>query len=312
MIRSSFLFSHISFPGPAVVLLFILFFPLQAGSAEKVNPLSPVASIAIDSIDLDAADISDMIFDFEGNLFLLSSTSNRIIKVNAPGFMLAEIGGFGYGTGQFNNPLSIVSRDRGLNLYILDSDNRRIVRLNNDLKWVDEIELDDGYGDLPAGRFEAMAISSTGHFYLSDPRNQRVIVLDENGRYLNRIRGRGFVLIPGRIELDSEDEIYIISADKKTVYYYDRLANFTDSLKTPDNAHIIDLSHHQEKTHCLLSDSSLISMETGLIFKKRYLTLDTESDQKPHAYALTVSPDGRTWIALKNPDRIVAYDPDSD
>jgi hypothetical protein len=97
----------------------------------------------------------------------------------------------------FNNPNDIVQDSAG-NLYILDTKNNRIQKLNSDGKYIKTI----GRKGQGPGEFQApywMDIDSKDNLFIIDTRNRRIEVLSNEGIPLNTIRLRDLSL--GQIRL---------------------------------------------------------------------------------------------------------------
>jgi len=163
--------------------------------------------------------------DALGNPIILDSGNNRVVKTSPDGEFLAEIGGFGFGREQFNDPTSIATAD-GINIYVLDSRNGRVVHLDSGLNWIKEVNLADIGPDTPVGRGGSLAINSFGDFYLSDPDNNRVLRLDPNFAYLSDLGDLGSFIQPGAIAVVASDEVLVIDDHRRRLFRFDSYDNY--------------------------------------------------------------------------------------
>ncbi len=71
-------------------------------------------------------------------VYMTESSGHRVLRMNTEGQMLGLFGGLGWSGEMLDYPTGITSHD-GLNLYVADMNNQRIVRLNRRLEWVASI-----------------------------------------------------------------------------------------------------------------------------------------------------------------------------
>ena len=187
--------------------------------------------------------------------YLSDAGRNRIVKFNQKNEPEKTYGGYGIGIGQFSQPTDIVI-DRGLNVYVLDTDNRRVVHLDANLNFVEEIanrttghdkrltrlylaasELmlisapEDAEGEnLPnRGTLAGLEISSVGEITVSDFDNSRLIRLDNFNRFSRYIGdfgyGRGALLNPMGL-VYSGTNLYVADAGNARIAVYDDFGNY--------------------------------------------------------------------------------------
>jgi len=276
-------------------------------SAEKFFETSAV--INIDSIELSKSGRYDMYCDYSGNLFILREDRNSILKLSGEGAPIAHIGGFGFGVRQFNSPVAMASSDGGLNLYVLDAENRRVVRLTNSLKWIDQFEIENEPNGKAIGELTGIAINSQKEIFISDPRNLRVIKFTQDGRFLEEIEGRSKFIEPGEIAIDDEDYLYVAGRDGKDVFLFDNLGNYLKRYSPETNDSIgaiaVDRSYF-----CYLDSRSdkikvfskglayLFEIEPGRSGDNRVVPVEIAPGQR-----------GRIWVLDINNNRIYGYDP---
>ncbi len=132
---------------------------------------------------------------------------------------VGKINGYTLGTDSLAAP-SDIDCDQNGNLYILDSDNSRILVVNKNLKLVKEIK-DIKYKDetITFSGAKGIYLKKDGKIFVADTNGQRVIVLNPDGK-LNQIIGlpeakvipEDFNYAPIKVLTDSRDYIYVLSS----------------------------------------------------------------------------------------------------
>ncbi len=126
--------------------------------------------------------------DGAGNVYVANTGGSVILKVSSGGEVLARYGGFGYGPGQLNQPTDVaVGLDS--NLYVVDTENRRVQVLDGDGRYVREWPIS------PANTVDGPHIVAglDGLLYLTDPEMARVLVYDAYGRLVTSWGESGFL-----------------------------------------------------------------------------------------------------------------------
>lgn len=295
-----------------LILLALPVLPLNAeaiaDSSRQNYYLSRI--ISLDEVELRLNRRTDLFCDFEGNLFLALTDDNKIVKLSPDGKLLAEIGGFGFGVRQFNLPMELSSRDGGLNLYLLDADNRRIVRLSNTLKWIGQIEIKTEETGKIMGDPAGLAVNSGAQIFISDPRNQRVVVYDRNGKYIRELIGKRRPFLPGKLAIDENDFLYICEYGGDDIIIFDDLGNLSDRF-APDSVKSLENIKTDRAYRYVLDQSS----PKVAIFDKEFRLIAIISKYAKGAkenfspVAVAPAPDGRLWIADYDQNLILSYDP---
>jgi hypothetical protein len=288
----------------SVISLFCNIPNLLAGESNTLKHASQIGeykqtnTLLSDSSNIRINKQADLLTDFMNNLVLVQIDDNRLIKLSADGIVLSEIGGFGFGTGQFNKPISAATSDGGLNFIVLDSENRRIVRLSSSLNWIDQYPVDLQSGDETIGELTGFTANSTGDIYISDPRNSRILKLDQFGEFQSELLAKGEFLSPGNLAVDGRDYLYVCDKSRGEVAVFDDLGNYIstfagDVLKSPDVITADD-------SYIYIGDQTLNSV---FIFDLKYkvigiITGTTSSKKDEHfPTAIVASPTGHLWIA---------------
>ena len=251
----------------SILLIQVFFLPVKGENEIEF-------SISTHPGKLESDDRADMICDYRGNVYLLQSNLNKIQKISQSSGVLAAIGGFGFGIGQFNNPTSIYTNDGGLNIYVLDSENRRIVHLNSDLKWIDEIQLESTYDNQILGDLTGLAVNSLGEFYISDPRNFRILKLDADGTLMGLLEGKGQLIMPGDMVFDKHDYLYVCSQSDNSIITFDDLGNLIEKFIPDSISQASRISYYNENLYIL--DDRQNSIHMYHLINKQTITLDRD------------------------------------
>lgn len=119
-----------------------------------------------------------------------------------------------FGESGLNSPNDMVY-DGEDNIYIADTGNNRIVKLNKNFEMVSEIvEFNNGDGfNKPMGVF-----ADDDKIYVCDNLNNRVVILSKNGEYINEIKNiensilpSDFIFLPEKVVVDKAGRIYVLA-----------------------------------------------------------------------------------------------------
>lgn len=171
--------------------------------------------------------------DLLGNIFITDTGNDRVVKCDAEGKLLGEIGGFGWETGQFNRP-TYVTTDNGLNVYVVDTQNKRIQRFDHNLNFVSGIQVQE-QGDFHGfGLLEGIAVTSSGEIVVSDIEGDFLIKLNSYFEYEKTVggfgEGEGALRDPLSIFISQNGDIYVSDSQNDRVVVFDAFGNYLKSL----------------------------------------------------------------------------------
>ncbi|MEE2709119.1 MAG: NHL repeat-containing protein [Gemmatimonadota bacterium] len=186
---------------------------------------------------------SAVAIDPAGNLYIVDAGNNRVQLFDQHGRYVRHIGGFGFGSGQFNRPQGLAAT--GLDVFVADTQNRRIQRLDRRLNFLGTLpgELDvqddpiDAFG-FPSG----IAVSNIGDIYITDAENEEIVKMNTSGavevRFGGFNDGRGRLREPGDIAIGRSGLIYVADTGNGRIVVFDAFGGFlrtigADSLRTP-------------------------------------------------------------------------------
>jgi DNA-binding beta-propeller fold protein YncE len=143
-----------------------------------------------------------------GNLYVGDLETHLLRKFSPSGEILGEYGGLGSRSGQFNGIWG-VSTDSFGHVYVADSKNQRVQKLDSDGNFVLEW---NGFGGTPFIKPTGIYVDSNDTVYVCDSLAQLVLLFDVEGKSL------------GKWDLEkiygerSEPEDIVIDADGKHIY----------------------------------------------------------------------------------------------
>ncbi len=175
--------------------------------------------------------------DSEGNVYIIDRRLQRLIKFSPGGEYIREIGGFGDGPEQFNDPRD-VDAHLTLNIFVADYNNNRIVRFDSHLYYLNQYVTDDFdnpyFFEMPL----SVAVSGQYDILILDDLHKRVIKLNRFNQPQAAFGGMadnmGQLLGPYQLALSNKGQVFVSDPEQKAVMVYDYLGNFLQEVKHPD------------------------------------------------------------------------------
>jgi outer membrane protein assembly factor BamB len=217
-----------------------------------------------------------------GEYFLLDTDNHRVLHYGADGSLLGEAGGSGSGKGQFNGPVDIDAD--GQMIWILDRQNRRLVRMDQGLHYVEEISLSGSTEDISAPLwYDAVGASSNGDVFLLDCREPGAVRISSAGEVLANYGGFGTG--NGRLEaptdLDAGQDGTLFVTDGKRLLVFDRSGNLQR-----------EVSHAEPLARVEATGSAawITTVSGQLLYytKGKLVRVATSSGSIPHSVDLTL------------------------
>lgn len=204
---------------------------------------------------------SSLDFDVAGNIYVVDREGDLLVKYSPRGDSLRAVGGRGQGTMQFDTPVSLFAR-RGNDIYVADYNNHRIERFDRTLDYITTIYTHDDPDERKRfGYPRDVAISRQGEVYILDGENHRILKINAVGApdiaFGDIGAGAGRLVDPTAIEVDDEDNIYVL--DKGRTLVYDPFGSYVRDFPNPLGARTVAMSIASDTL--ILSDST-----TALLF----------------------------------------------
>jgi DNA-binding beta-propeller fold protein YncE/predicted Ser/Thr protein kinase len=172
-----------------------------------------------DNSELTFGALSSIVLDASGNLLVVDSGTDRIVKISTTGAKLAEWGDWGSVPGEFESPVGIGLDSQG-DIFVADHDNDRIQKLSADGKPLTQW----GSERTPPQQFRqpsGIAVDSQGNSYVVDKNNERVQKLSATGEHVAQWGGAGDK--PGQfsspigVALDGQGNILVADSGNERV-----------------------------------------------------------------------------------------------
>jgi tripartite motif-containing protein 2/3/tripartite motif-containing protein 71 len=115
-------------------------------------------------------------------IFLLDARLAVLTELTADGKLVRQIGGPGSGLEQFSDPADVCATS-GLDLFVADRGNDRIIRLDRELTYLAEFKSLEGTPhDLSFENPKSVLLGRQGDLYIADGSNDRILKIDPTGR----------------------------------------------------------------------------------------------------------------------------------
>jgi DNA-binding beta-propeller fold protein YncE len=196
--------------------------------------------------------------DPAGRLYVADTGNHRVQMFEENGAFIRQAGGFGLQAQQLNQPMSVDAT--GLDVYVADTQNRRIHRFDRALNYLGTL------ADRPeAGAFgfpRGMAVSALGDIYIVDSENEEVLRMGTAGRVETRFggfsHGEGRLRQPAGIAVDRNGRVYVADTGHHRIAVYDAFGGFlreigVQVLNAPEGVdvddkgrlYVADTGHHR-------------------------------------------------------------------
>jgi len=160
-----------------------------------------------------------------GIIYVTDLNKNEISSFDTLGNKLKDVGGFGWQSGLFDQPVDIFANP--LAVYIADKNNHRIQQFDRNLNFISSLSSRSEDFESNFGFPLSLAVSNQGDLFILDGENTRVIKFDMFGNFLTSfggIDGGNFNLKnPSSLSVDSKGLVFV--SDDKTLNIFDSFGN---------------------------------------------------------------------------------------
>ena len=163
--------------------------------------------------------------DREGNIWVTEAGESdeksdrafghQVFKFSPDGKILMTLGEKGVSGNDpyhFTAPSDVITAPNG-DIFVVDGHgtdgNNRIVKYSRDGKFIKEFG-GSGYGPGQLRGPHAIAMDAKGRLFVADRQNQRIVIFDQDGNYLNRWTQFG---MPSDIAVDANGRIYVADSE---------------------------------------------------------------------------------------------------
>ncbi len=170
--------------------------------------------------------------DNTGMITIADREQNLLVVLNGELRQVREIGGFGWGNDQFDQPSGIWARN-GIDVFVADYGNHRIQRFDGKLNYISTLSTRSS--DNPDERFgypTDVTVSRFGDLYICDSENSRILKVSSQDRVTGSIggidAGQGRLNHPTKVAIGPDDHVFVI--DVPRVVVFDAFGNFSGVL----------------------------------------------------------------------------------
>jgi tripartite motif-containing protein 71 len=182
--------------------------------------------LSIPAIDLDP----------QGNLYIVDSGRNRLLKYSPDGYYIEDVGGFGNGPHQFNDPRD-VDAHLALSIYIADYNNNRVVRLDSRMYYLSDFKtsLDSPYYfEMPL----SVAVDNQYDIFILEDLHKRVVKFNRFDQpqvaFGKSSENLGQLLGPYQIAAGQKNILYVSDSVQGIIVMFDFLGNYLNQIEHPD------------------------------------------------------------------------------
>jgi len=195
----------------------------------------------------------------DGTLYVVDSGNNRIQLFDTRGCFLRTIGGFGFGTDQFDQPTDIWTGSL-INIYVSDFNNRRILRYDRSLNFISSLESDDALDpDFQFEEVKSCAVNSNNDLFLLDHSENKVIKFNRHGQAERSFgaytSGVGELQDPQQLHIYKNKFVLVSDATARAILVFDFFGNFIRSVSIE--------KLKQPAGLCILQDDTILLTDPG-------------------------------------------------
>jgi hypothetical protein len=198
-----------------------------------------------------------------GTLYVLDRGTNEIITFKDTQ-AIARLGGYGWDKDGLDSP-SDITTPNGLDIYVADYGNHRIVRFNRSLVPLSQIPESGAEQSLDRqiGYPRSVASSRFGKLFIVDGENNRIVKLGANNSIERTIggidAGKGRLMKPIKVRVSNDDRIVV--QDQQHLIVYDIFGNYLWP---------VDNNLFQHLRSFALTDSGIIAVDSCRIYFMNY------------------------------------------
>jgi DNA-binding beta-propeller fold protein YncE len=160
----------------------------------------------------------------DGTLIVADTGNNQVEKYASDGTQVWRVGGYGSGVNQFFEPRDVAVDSTG-NVYVVDSRNNRVVKLDSNGNWL--LTWTAPTGDNMSNPLGVTVAGSK--VYLTDTGKNEVRIFDESGNQLQVVKGTSGTPCnftgPRDASADSAGNVYVVAYSQNKIVKFDSSGN---------------------------------------------------------------------------------------
>ncbi len=164
--------------------------------------------------------------DSQGKVFITDTGNKRVVFFDAQGNPLGQFGEGGSNQGQLDEPVGLAF-DSGGNLYVADTWNQRVQVFGRDINgtytYASEWEV-RGWDGVTPTNYPYLAADNTGHVFITDPDNNRVIEYTSKGDVVRYWEdggsNAGSFNLPVGIAVDTQGGVWVVDSGNGRLLHF--------------------------------------------------------------------------------------------
>lgn len=170
--------------------------------------------------------------DPAGNIYVADTGRNLLMRFNSSGDSTGDVGGYGWGDYQFDRPFEVCATN-GIEIYVADYNNNRILRFDRTLANVATLSTHDSNDDSKRfGYPSGVAVSRLGDLFICDDEDIRIVKVNTFSTIERTFggygEGPGSLTMPRQVAVGPHDDIFV--SDKGRIAVYDNFGSYLTSI----------------------------------------------------------------------------------
>jgi len=205
-----------------------------------------------------------------GIIYIADTGDNKIKKFSSDGKFILDVGGYGWGSLQFDQPYDVCALF-GIDIYVADYGNHRIQRLDRNLTYISTFATRDNPDEnLRFGYPAGVTISRLGDLFLTDTENNRALKVSAFNTVERNFggfdAGKGRLLKPGQIEVGVNDLVYVV--DRNRIVVFDNFGNYVQTIGEGITDSLRGICLYQNKLYAVDGKSLFVFNGQGELLQK--------------------------------------------
>lgn len=239
---------------------------------------------------------SSFAITMNGIIYVTDSYKNELYKLDTLGNVLTFIGGYGWDTSQFDDPVDVFATP--LNVYVADKNNNRIQIFDKDLNFLSVFTTSDNTdNNFAFGYPTSVGVSGQGDMFILDSDNDRILKYDLSGNFSQEIggvdAGEFSISSPIKFAVSKNGNVFVLESSYVDVF--DQYGNGLFKLKTnseveninitfsyltlvnPETVSIINLANRNKIFNQFKFNDNQTIIADGLVFNNKLYILTKHS-----------------------------------
>jgi hypothetical protein len=195
----------------------------------------------------------------QGWVYIIDAEQDLVALSKSGGEPFSTVGGYGWSSTTFDQPTGFATD--GLNVYVADRGNHRLMRFDRSLNFISSFITRDT--SLSAARFGSplgVALSRFGDLFILDGENLRVVKFRATMQYERSFGGiddaRARIRQPLKILISPDDHVYVLEPDR--LFEFDYFGQYVREIGAG--------MFHEARGFCLVRDGLVVATPGSLLW----------------------------------------------